>query len=627
MFRGALDGGASVAAKIMQLVNDLIGQGRWDEAHSVLIRYAQQQPGDPQIEFQLGNLCFNTGKLADAERHYKTTLSANNNFTEAHYRLGLTLMKDGRPAEAMACFREACEQNAGFAVGHLHWGLALSQMGSYRGAIGQYSQAIKLAPQMVVAYYQAGVASHQLGLYEDALNYFQQAGNMDPQLAEAFNGQGITLCALSRPADAIAMFERAWQLNNNLGAVKRNWASALVGLGKVDEAARHYQEAINLAPKILDAKERALIYNDWAVILFQQGRTEEAADKLRQAVDVDPGLAAARVNLGMVHNSLGEHDLAAESFDKALDASPEDGEICMHSGIACLFQRRYDDALERFAQAQAKGFKSTLMNLWMGYAQIALGHLDVAERHFQKAAEEDGQNYLVYDGWGLCLALMGRHGEALDRYAQCLQIKPVFGLCHLHAARSLEALGRANESKGEYRIAVQQDPACLSPEKEALEKLIAVSQFDLVLSKSLKLLEIAPSDLDAQLAMAKALKAQNRHGECLDVLNSLIKEHPDCGPAFGLIAQVHLAQGNLVEADERFRAASLLFEGDAPLYFAWGKTLTMLGLHELALEKFQKSSEIDPYDSDVYESWGATLKSLGRFQEAAEVYKRAAEYI
>ena len=76
-----------------------------------------------------------------------------------------------------------------------------------------------------------------------------------------------------------------------------------------------------------------------------------------------------------------------------------------------------------------------------------------------------------------------------------------------------------------------------------------------------------------------------------------------------------------------FTAAAQLFEGDSNLFFAWGRTLAALGLHEMALEKYEKASEIDPYDGDTYEAWGATLKALGRFSEAAEVYKRAAQYI
>ncbi|MBI2811197.1 MAG: tetratricopeptide repeat protein [Candidatus Melainabacteria bacterium] len=143
----------------------------------------------------------------------------------------------------------------------------------------------------------------------------------------------------------------------------------------------------------------------------------------------------------------------------------------------------------------------------------------------------------------------------------------------------------------------------------------------------MKLLEIAPMDSDAKLSLAKALRAQNKLTEALSLLEAMFQVDPNNGPALVLTGQIFLAQGRFVEADEQFRVASTAFDGDAILYYSWGKSLSLLGLHELALEKYAKASEIDPYDADVYEAWGAALKTLGRFGEAAEVFKRASEYM
>ena len=67
------------SAPISQLVSDLASQGKWDEAYSSLFQFAQQNPGqfmnDPAVQYQLGVLAFNNGKIAEAERHLKTSLS------------------------------------------------------------------------------------------------------------------------------------------------------------------------------------------------------------------------------------------------------------------------------------------------------------------------------------------------------------------------------------------------------------------------------------------------------------------------------------------------------------------------------------------------------------------------
>jgi tetratricopeptide (TPR) repeat protein len=265
--------------------------------------------------------------------------------------------------------------------------------------------------------------------------------------------------------------------------------------------------------------------------------------------------------------------------------------------------------------------------LWLGYTYLAMAEIGMAERHFERAVQLNPSNFLALDSLGVSLALQDKQEQAADRFKECLRVNPKFGLAHIHLARTLESVGRGGEAMMEYKYAVQKDPGCLLPEKEALELLLQRSQFDLVLGKSQRLLELMPTDEDAQLALARALKAQNRLEEAEAVLAQMVAQHPGNGPAQVLEGQIFLSQGKLLEADEKFRNASNLFEGDVALYYGWGKCLSLLGLQELALEKFQKANEIDPYDPDTYEAWGATLKSLGRFAEAGEVFKRAADYL
>lgn len=616
-----------MATNVMSVVNDLISQQRWDEAYATLSRFAQQQPNDPQLEYELGVLCFNMGRYADAEMHLKTSLSIFADSPEAHYHLGLTLLKEDRPQEAMPEFREACERKENFAVGHMHWGLALVAMGKLSGALGQFNQAIKCNPQMSSAYYQAAVACFNQGQFVDAVKYFQQACNVAPNLGEAYNGLGVTLAAMGKYEDAVQCFAKAWSVDNSLAVVQRNWASALVQLGQVEEAIKHYQDAVGVTTRVLSAKERAVTYNDWGVNLYRANRMDEAAEKLVYAVDVDPNFSRAHLNLGLVRTSLQEFEMAAEAFEKALTINPDQLDIALNSAITYLMVGRYSESLERLQQLQAKGAKSSDLDFWLGYAHLALGNSVGAQECFEKSLFSNSTNYMALDGLGVCFALNNQHPEAIDKFTQCLALNRDYALGHLHLARSLEAVGRADAALLEYREAVARDPKCLLPEKETIESLLRASHFEQVMDRSMKLLEIAPMDADAKLSLAKAYRAQNKLPEALALLEAMLQLDPSNGPALVLMGQIFLAQGRFVEADELFRVASTTFDGDAILYYSWGKTLSLLGMHELALEKYAKASEIDPYDADVYEAWGAALKTLGRFGEAAEVFKRASEYM
>ena len=615
-----------VTAKVNQLVNELLSQGRWDEAYSVLSGILQKQPNDPEAQFQLGSFCYTAGRFQEAERCLKQA-STGPNGAEAQYVLGLALLKLSRPAEAVGAFREACEKQAGYALGHLHWGLALAAMASWRGALGQFKQAIKLNPDLQIAYYQAGVAAYKVQAYNEALEFFTHACKTDQLFAEAWTALAMTQAAMDDTQGALTSFEMAWQADPSQSATKRSWAAMLMRIGRYDEATKQYLDAMNINTQLLEARDRSLIYNDWGVNLFQQGKLDESAEKLLQSVGVDPTFLEARINLGLVKTAMQEFEQAHEEFAKVLEMAPENPEAHMQLGINAFLTGHYIDAKKHLVFAFNKGLDVPNLRLWLGFSHMSLREFDKAEECFNKIISEFPDSAIALDALGATLAFQDRHIEAVQKFQACIQKRPDYALAHLHLARSYEASGRGSEAMNEYRMAVTKDPKCFAPEKELIEELLKHSQYELVQSKTRKLLELLPTDTESYLSLARAYKGQGKADEAMEVLNALSANDPNCGAAYVMQGQLYLSQGLLLDADEKFRVASQLYEGDIILYYGWGKTLGLLGLHELALEKFEKANEIDPFDADTYEAWGATLKILGRYQEAAEVYRKAAEYI
>jgi tetratricopeptide (TPR) repeat protein len=329
---------------------------------------------------------------------------------------------------------------------------------------------------------------------------------------------------------------------------------------------------------------------------------------------------------------LHEYELANETFEKVLSEQPQSLQAMLYLAVTLLFAGRGQEALERLVELQrveVNGPKPPDLELWTGFAALSLGDVDMAGRSFERVLQVEPRNYLALDGLGCCYAATNQHEQALERFGASLSVKRDYALGHMHAARSLEAAGDPAAAKQEYEIALKYDRDVLLPHKDALDILLQASEFSAVMTKSIKLLEIAPDDIDAKLALSKALKAENHQDEALELLSRVMVEDPNNGMAHTLAGQIFMNQGRLVEADDMFRKASTSSDGDgdASLFYSWGKTLALLGLHELAIEKYQKACEIDPYDGDVYDAWGAVLKFLGRFGEAAEVYKRAADYL
>jgi len=86
---------------------------------------------------------------------------------------------------------------------------------------------------------------------------------------------------------AVAVTEKNPMAHNNLG-------NALYRKGRIDEAIRHYQEAIRLKPDYADA------HNNLGVVLYKKGQVEEAIRQFQEALKLKPGFVRARKNLDAV---------------------------------------------------------------------------------------------------------------------------------------------------------------------------------------------------------------------------------------------------------------------------------------------------------------------------------------
>jgi tetratricopeptide (TPR) repeat protein len=122
-------------------------------------------------------------------------------------------------------------------------------------------------------------------------------------------------------AGGLGLAERAIAARPGQGAGHALRGDALVALGRYDEAAVSFQEALRLEPG-------AGVFGRLAHLSFLQGDLTNAQDFWRQAIDAARGASAleeawARVQLGILHFDRGRLDDAAREASSALRLHPE----------------------------------------------------------------------------------------------------------------------------------------------------------------------------------------------------------------------------------------------------------------------------------------------------------------
>src|SRR5262249_34069336 len=180
--------------------------------------------------------------------------------------------------------------------------------------------------------------------------------------------------------DSVTLFERAVAVTERNFLAHNNLGEALAGVGRREEAAIHYAEAVRLHPGYAPAR------NNQGIVLAEAGRYAEAEQEFRAALALDPGMVIAESNLATARARLGDYQDAIAHYERALAREPSNA--VAHEGLAdsLALLGRLDEAIVQYREALrwAPGTMSARRSL--------AGTLRRAGREAEAEGEERGAN-------------------------------------------------------------------------------------------------------------------------------------------------------------------------------------------------------------------------------------------
>ena len=264
---------------------------------------------------------------------------------EFYITLGNAWKNSGNPNAAVGAFEQAVRLRPTSVTALQSLAASLKTLGNVSRSERILNQALHLAPQDASVWYQYGILEAQLGRTGSAVEKLQKALVLNPDLPEGYTNLARLLvreaqidpaetalkCALGiDPYDAAAYdltgqvaagknetskalynFQKATHLRPNDGPYLYNYALALAGAQRLEEARAQAQAAVNADPSL--AEGHVLLGG----LLARDQRLAEAASEYQQAVKLQPDLSRVHLDLGLILATQGDLPGATEHLRKA----------------------------------------------------------------------------------------------------------------------------------------------------------------------------------------------------------------------------------------------------------------------------------------------------------------------
>jgi len=231
-----------------------------------------------------------------------------------------------------------------------------------------------------------------------------------PEDAQRRHRLALALMQAGKVEDAARQWEKAVELDPGFAKAYYNLGVCCYTLGLTDDAETHWLKAVELDPT------QASGHYNLGVLKHNAQALEEAADQYRQCLAVAPRHRhlKAQVNLGLALAGQKEFNQAREVWDRLLSENPQCFNACYNLGVLCqqtgdvaaavrLWKRAADISLAQVAREmgdESAGRRVKALAYYnLGVAADEAGDLGKAIAYFRQAFDLDSTNPLIRQAW------------------------------------------------------------------------------------------------------------------------------------------------------------------------------------------------------------------------------------
>lgn len=366
-------------AKEAQRANELVTEGKVEEAIPIYERLVRSFPTNPGL---LLNLCiaeFKAGRYQNAIEHARAVLKLKPDLAPANLFLGASYLELGQPADALDPLREASAAMPNDPNARLMFGGALLGCKRYDEALTEFRKTSELLPNNPKVWY--GLGQIHDALSEHASHELQ---TKSPDSVYALVLAGESYVRQRRFGSAFAAYRQGLATGAAIPGIHAGLARVYKQTGHSQWAAQ--EEALEAAvPPLLPTNTGpASLYRSY--IAYR----DSAAQAYNRLAQLPPSLES-HLHAAQTLHAEGLHRDAAVEWRKALELAPRNIEVQMGLAWSLYNIRDFDSLLPTLTSMLKENPNSVDGKFLYGASLLNLEQPDAAIPYLEAALREDPQ--------------------------------------------------------------------------------------------------------------------------------------------------------------------------------------------------------------------------------------------
>ncbi len=545
--------------------------------------YRRDIPAEQTVLIQALDLV-NAGKYRESMKILEGFLAANPNSAPGHEILGAALVLDGKVDEGLKELEKAVQINPQQSSALTKIGDVLMARGQWEQAEEKFSRAVQINPSDERAHQRLGIIYDRNGDARKAIEHYEKGIVGTPP---EYVGIKVDLARLylqtrqfQKSADLLKSVTPPTSQNT---AAHITLGTALLGLGKKDEALQEFRIARDLEPQ--NEKTRFSL----GIGYREKGDYRQSLEEFKEVVRIKPKWPDGYFQLGETQFRMGEYEKAIQSYARAQELGMDSAVTRKRTADAHLAQKRFPDAIAIYRDLlKSKGPTPYLYDL-LGSAYQVSGQIDLAEQTFQEMGKKFPQNAFSSYRLGLFYGFLKKYDQAISQFQKSLTLVP-------GDPDILKAMSLAYSGKGDRPKAL-----------ECAEKVA----------------KARPENLEDQFYLAAVYQDAGRNKDATRVYREILSKKPDHAFALNNLAGILSEGGQLDEAQKLAQKAASLTPENGMILDTYGWILFKKKNNREALKALEKSASLMPNHPAILYHLGAVYHAQGNKAEAKKNLEKA----